>query len=107
MSWSGPEGGRISVGFDDDHFGLEEMQTEMDFMREAHPSLPDKVPGDEHRVLQGEHGTPLGPVQGERYPLQERDRMGPAPFVEHRAPDRPANTPGTLLERSEPSHRIQ
>jgi hypothetical protein len=80
MSWSGPEGGRISVGFDDDHFGLEEMQTEMDFMREAHPSLPDKVPGDEHRVLQGEHGTPLGPVQGERYRLQERDRMGPAPL---------------------------
>jgi hypothetical protein len=33
VSWSGPEGGNIYVGFDDEHFGLEEMQNEIDFMR--------------------------------------------------------------------------
>jgi hypothetical protein len=43
-SWSGPNGGRIEVGFDDKHFGLEEMHTEIAAMRKAHPTLPDEVP---------------------------------------------------------------
>jgi hypothetical protein len=46
VSWSPPEGGKNYVGFDDEHFGFEEMQNEIDFMREAHPNLPDKVPGE-------------------------------------------------------------
>jgi hypothetical protein len=44
LSWSGTNGGRIEVGFDDKHFGLEAMQTEIAAMREAHPNLPDEVP---------------------------------------------------------------
>jgi hypothetical protein len=51
VSWSGPEGGKIDVGFDDEHFGLEEMQNEIDFMRGAYPTLPDKVPGGTNFVL--------------------------------------------------------
>jgi hypothetical protein len=42
--WSGPEGGQISIGFDDEHFGLPQMRAEIDLMREAHPKLPDEVP---------------------------------------------------------------
>jgi hypothetical protein len=42
--WSGPEGGHISIGFDDEHFGLPQMRAEIDFMRAAHPKLPDEVP---------------------------------------------------------------
>jgi hypothetical protein len=44
LSWSGTNGGRIEVGFDDKHFGLEAMQTEIDLMHQAHPNLPDDVP---------------------------------------------------------------
>jgi hypothetical protein len=44
LSWFGPKGGRIGVGFDDEHFGCAEMQVEIDFMQQAHPSLPDEVP---------------------------------------------------------------
>ena len=42
--WSGPEGGQISIGFDDVHFGLPQMRAEINFMRAAHPKLPDEVP---------------------------------------------------------------
>jgi hypothetical protein len=42
--WSGPEGGLISIGFDDEHFGLLQMRAEIDLMREAHPRLSDEVP---------------------------------------------------------------
>ena len=42
--WSGPEGGQISIGFDDAHFGLPQMRAEINFIRAAHPKLPDEVP---------------------------------------------------------------
>jgi hypothetical protein len=41
LAWSGPKGGTIGVGFDDEHFGVKQMQTEIDLMGEAHPDLPD------------------------------------------------------------------
>ncbi len=44
LSWSGPKGGTIGVGFDDKHFSLKEMQTEIASAGEAHPNLPDEVP---------------------------------------------------------------
>ena len=44
LGWSGPKGGKIDVGFDDEHFGLEEMQSEINSAGEAHPILPDEVP---------------------------------------------------------------
>ena len=44
LSWSGAKGGKINVSFDDEHFGLKEMQTEIDFTRQAHPNLSDEVP---------------------------------------------------------------
>jgi hypothetical protein len=44
LSWSGAKGGKIKVSFDDEHFGLKEMQSEIDFTRQAHPNLPDEVP---------------------------------------------------------------
>lgn len=44
LSWAGPQGGKIGVDFDDKYFGIEEMQTEIASMREAHPNLPDEVP---------------------------------------------------------------
>lgn len=44
LAWAGPGGGKIDVGFDDEHFGLEEMQSEIDSAGEAHPNLPDEVP---------------------------------------------------------------
>ena len=44
LLWSGPEGGQISIGFDDEHFGVPQMRAEIDFMRTAHPELPDEVP---------------------------------------------------------------
>jgi hypothetical protein len=63
--WSGPGGGQISIGFDDEHFGLPQMRAEIDLMRAAHPKLPDEVPRDELRVHQGgKHGLPFGPLQG-------------------------------------------
>jgi hypothetical protein len=44
LSWSGAKGGKIAVSFDDEHFGLQEMQSEIDFTRQEHPNLPDEVP---------------------------------------------------------------
>ena len=44
MSWFGPKGGKIGVGFDDEHFGRAEMQVEIDLMHQKHPNLPDEVP---------------------------------------------------------------
>ena len=44
LEWTGPEGGTIAVGFDDAHFGPEQMMVEIAFANEAHPNLPDEVP---------------------------------------------------------------
>ena len=44
LEWTGPEGGTIAVGFDDAHFGPEQMMVEIAFADEAHPNLPDEVP---------------------------------------------------------------
>jgi len=44
LAWTGPRGGQIDVGFDDWHFGPEQMRTEIGFARQAHPYLPDEVP---------------------------------------------------------------
>ena len=44
LAWSGLKGGQISVGFDDGHFGSEQMRAEIDFVGEAYPNLPDEVP---------------------------------------------------------------
>jgi hypothetical protein len=42
--WSGPKGGQIAVGFDDEHFSLAQMRAEIDSACDAHPNLPDEVP---------------------------------------------------------------
>ena len=55
--WSGPQGGQISIGFDDEHFGLPEMRAEIDFMRAAHPMLPDEVPGGTSFAFSKEEST--------------------------------------------------
>ena len=44
LSWSGTKGGKIDVSFDDEHFGVKEMQSVIDFIHQAHPNLPDEVP---------------------------------------------------------------
>ena len=44
LPWFGLEGGKIGVGFDDEHFGIAEMQIEISSMREGHPSSQDEVP---------------------------------------------------------------
>lgn len=44
LAWSGPKGGQIGVGFDDGHFGPDHMSTEIDFVGQAYPNLPDEVP---------------------------------------------------------------
>ena len=44
LAWSGPKGGKIGIGFDDGHFGLEQMRAEIDLVGEAYPNLPDDVP---------------------------------------------------------------
>jgi hypothetical protein len=44
LTWSGPEGGQIGVGFDDEHFSLEEMFAEIALVGETYPNLPDEVP---------------------------------------------------------------
>ena len=44
LSWFGPKGGKIGICFDGEHFGCAEMHSEIGFMREAHPNLPDEVP---------------------------------------------------------------
>ena len=43
-SWFGPKGGKIGVGFDDEHFAWTEMESEIDTVGRAHPNLPDEVP---------------------------------------------------------------
>lgn len=43
-SWFGPKGGKIGVGFDDEHFAWAEMEGEINSIRRAHPNLPDEVP---------------------------------------------------------------
>ncbi len=43
-SWFGPKGGKIGVGFDDEHFSWAEMESEINSIRQAHPNLPDEVP---------------------------------------------------------------
>lgn len=57
LSWSGAKGGKIEVGFDDKHFGLEEMQNEIASMREAHPNFPDEVPQGTVFAFATEQGT--------------------------------------------------
>lgn len=44
LEWTGPKGGWIGVGFDDGHFGSEQMGAEIDSARRAYPTLPDEVP---------------------------------------------------------------
>jgi hypothetical protein len=44
LAWSGLKGGQIGVGFDDGHFGPDEMRAEIDSVGEAYPNLPDEVP---------------------------------------------------------------
>ena len=44
LRWSGPKGGQIGVGFDDEHFSLTQMREEIELVCEAHPNLPDEVP---------------------------------------------------------------
>ncbi len=44
VRWSGPKGGQIAVGFDDEHFSLKEMRAEIDLVCEAYSNLPDEVP---------------------------------------------------------------
>ena len=44
LAWRGPEGAIICVGFDEEVFGSEEMQHQIDSMSGAHPNLPDEVP---------------------------------------------------------------
>jgi hypothetical protein len=44
LVWTGPRGGQIGVGFDDGHFGPEQMENEIASADVAYPSLPDEVP---------------------------------------------------------------
>jgi hypothetical protein len=44
LSWSGPKGGEIGIGFDDEHFGLGDMRGEIERMEDAYPNLPNEVP---------------------------------------------------------------
>jgi hypothetical protein len=44
LPWRGSKGAIISVGFDDDVFGSEEMEHQIDSISGAHPNLPDEVP---------------------------------------------------------------
>ena len=44
LAWSGLKGGQIGVGFDDRHFGPQQMRAEIDLVGEAYPNLPDEVP---------------------------------------------------------------
>jgi len=51
LSWRGPKGGQIGVGFDDEHFSLAQMKEEIDKVRRAHPNLPDEVPAGTNFVF--------------------------------------------------------
>jgi hypothetical protein len=56
LAWSGLKGGEIGVGFDDAHFGLQQMKTEIDLAGQAYPDLPDEVPSGTSFVF-GKDGT--------------------------------------------------
>jgi hypothetical protein len=56
LAWSGLKGGTISVGFDDGHFGPEQMRAEIALVGQAYPSLPDEVPPGTSFVF-GRDGT--------------------------------------------------
>jgi len=56
LAWSGLKGGEIGVGFDDAHFGLQQMETEIDLAGQAYPDLPDEVPSGTSFVF-GKDGT--------------------------------------------------
>jgi hypothetical protein len=97
-SWFGPKGGKIGIGFDDEHFAWTEMEIELDSMRQAHPNLPDEVPS----------GTTFVFVKEGTGHLSARFRVGdtvyrsgaqPAPFVGDRAPDRTTPTSSTPQKR--------
>ena len=57
LRWSGPKGGQIAVGFDDEHFNLKQMRAEIDSVSKAHPNLPDEVPPGTNFVFAKEKGT--------------------------------------------------
>ncbi len=44
LAWSGFRGGQIGIGFDDAHFGFQQMRAEIDLVGQAYPDLPDEVP---------------------------------------------------------------
>jgi hypothetical protein len=56
LAWSGLRGGKIGVGFDDAHFGLQQMKTEIDLVGQTYPDLPDEVPSGTSFVF-GKDGT--------------------------------------------------
>lgn len=56
LAWVGLRGGQIGVGFDDTHFGLQQMKTEIDLVGQAYPDLPDEVPPGTSFVF-GKDGT--------------------------------------------------
>jgi hypothetical protein len=55
LSWPGPKGGQIGVGFDDEHFSFAQMRVEIVLACEAHPDLPDEVPPGTNFVFAKEH----------------------------------------------------
>ena len=57
LSWRGPKGGQIAVGFDDEHFSLKQMRAEIDSVCKAHPNLPDEVPAGTRFVFAKESTT--------------------------------------------------
>ncbi len=57
LSWRGPKGGKIGVGFDDEHFSLAQMREEIDLVCESHPNLPDEVPAGTSFVFAKEGKT--------------------------------------------------
>ncbi len=56
LAWSGLKGGKIGIGFHDTHFGLQQMETEIDLAGQAYPNLPDEVPSGTRFVF-GKDGT--------------------------------------------------
>ena len=56
LAWSGLKGGKIGVGFDDAHFGPQQIKTEIALAGQAYPDLPDEVPPGT-RFAFGKDGT--------------------------------------------------
>jgi hypothetical protein len=56
LAWSGLKGGKIDIGLHDTHFGLQQMETEIDLAGQAYPNLPDEVPSGTRFVF-GKDGT--------------------------------------------------